>query len=526
MVDEPPMVDSPRRRRRGARGGKKRHKARCAPEIRNDDNEDLCLRIQMEGMESAVGILRVACESLDRLTWKTTLAAIVLAAKKMPVDDRETAQGVDCLLGHLAPNLSKIRDYRTCWQLCWALGKFITIGEHAAPTLIHMCGAQTACWIPLEFTTQMLTNTLWALGRLASDETRRKLYKEEFDQVPRFAVMLVMECTKQVTSLSSQCLSNSLWAVARLHLRCGAAQLFLDAAVEDMCSGRDLCVFTPQALANILWALAELGTSGIFPNQKSRSGDVAVTPERVCAVFARASQERLAEFHPMEIAMLANAMVKLLGQGQSQDASISDCNDLFLAKLAKEAQRRLPDFSAQGVSNIAWALAKRGLLYQRKRCAAAMSFVEAAAQQAFGDLRGFTPQAVANLMWAVVRLRPAPPIVKQFAALVCRDATERISEFRWRDLSGVASALAYGHVRTREGELFAHDLVASATDQCGQLPTQVMLNIALSALRLHVDPVGVTRLVDKIAVHVQVRPLNRADLRQWTEIHKLAAMLT
>jgi len=183
-----------------------------------------------------------------------------------------------------------------------------------------------------------------------------------------------------------------------------------------------------------------------------------------------------------------------------------------------EAQRRLPDFSAQGVSNTAWALAKRGLLNQR--CAAAMSFVEA-----FGDLRGFTPQAVANLMWAVVRLRPAPPIVEQFAAVVCRDATDRISEFRWRDLAGVASALAYGHVRTREGQLFAHDLVASATDHCGELPTQAMLNIAISALRLQVDPVNVTRLVDEIAVHVQVRPLNKADCRQWTEIHRLAAML-
>lgn len=337
--------------------------------------------------------------------------------------------------------------------------------------------------------------------------------------------MLVKECTKQVTSLSSQCLSNSLWSIARLHLRCGAAQLFFDAAVEDMCFGRDLRVFTPQALANIPWALAEIGTSGIFPSQKSRSGDVAVTPEQVCAVFGRASQERLAEFHPMEISMLANAMVKLLGQGQSQDASIPDCNDLFLAELAKEAQRRLPDFSAQGVSNTAWALAKRGLLNQRKRCAAAMSFVEAAAQQACGDLRGFTPQAVANLMWAVVRLRPSPPIVEQFAAVVCRDATDRISEFRWRDLAGVASALAYGHVRTCEGQLFAHDLVASATDHCGELPTQAMLNIALSALRLKVDQVHVTHLVDEIAVHVQVRPLNRADRGQWTEIHRLAAML-
>jgi len=286
--------------------------------------------------------------------------------------------------------------------------------------------------------------------------------------------------------------------------------------------------------------------------------------------IARAAHDRLSEFRPQELSMIGWAFAKLVGRGRAMaeggsrarrnagggfavknPRTSAELRD-FLQDLAAEAERRLPDFSPQSVSNLAWAFATLELLFARDGSgrAPAGDFLVAAMAVAAQQLSSYSPQAVSNLMWAVVRLEvkrgkarltfdPFLPHertqIAAFAAAATRETTVRMLEFDWRDLAGVIVSLAHGHLRIPEALTFATMLVGHAASRCRELTTQMMLNIAQSAVRLGVPREAMQAMVDGIAACVadaaadpmggpgQRPQLNEVDLRQWREVQAWCA---
>jgi type III secretion system FlhB-like substrate exporter len=99
-----------------------------------------------------------------------------------------------------------------------------------------------------------------------------------------------------------------------------------------------------------------------------------------------------------------------------------------------------------------------------------------------------------------------------------REALQRMLIFSWQDLSGVAVALAFGHCKCPDALNFASALVSLASEQCADLSTQAMLNIALSASRIGVPVEAMYPLVSEIRAYVP--RMNHMDLRQWAEIQR------
>jgi len=205
------------------------------------------------------------------------------------------------------------------------------------------------------------------------------------------------------------------------------------------------------------------------------------------------------------------------------------CVNGLLQSLAHEASQRMMEFMPQGVSNIAWSFGTLGLL--GPQYSSTRRFLEDAMRFAGAQLDRYSPQAVANLLWAAVRVPPlqqgagdeedaATAAKFAFAAAAAREATCRMIEFSWRDLAGMCVAFSHGQVKIHETVNFATVVVSHAALHCRQLTTQMMLNIAQSALRLGVGREAMMPFVNAIHGAVQVRGLqfNEVDQRQWDEV--------
>jgi len=343
--------------------------------------------------------------------------------------------------------------------------------------------------------------------------------------------------------MTAQSLSNCLWAVARLEMRGCEVEVFTQRCVHAVCVAEspDIKEFSPQGLTNTLWAIAKM--SGGFTSEE-------INVHSLCSSVILEARPRLAEFQPQELSMLAWAVAKMRGRGPSAGRgrggghvsplhgrfgdAVSLAED-FLVELAEMAHRRLPELAPQGVSNIAWALATANLYSRHSNCQAGgpVGFLLAAATAAEQALAEYPPQAVANLLWAVARLPggassgEASQVASRFAAAAAREATTRIEEFGWQDLSGILVALGQGRYRSPAADCLVVAVVDRAASCARKLTMQVLLNVALSAARLGVPIWCLQPLVDEIASEVQSRPqkLNSMDLRQWAEVQQACRRL-
>lgn len=363
--------------------------------------------------------------------------------------------------------------------------------------------------------------------------------------------------------MAAQCLSNAMWAAARLHLRGNNVGVFLGLCMRELSTERQLAVFTPQGLANVLWALAELRFAGVGLGMQDALAEAAAVQGTLTAVAATASS-RLSYFMPQELSMVAWAHAKLYGRGPLERGNAKnrasgqasrlpvDVQNLLLA-LASESHRRLSELSPQSISNIAWALATLDLVGPRALACLpqgltvvigrddnaantpeqnlAREFLRASLVSAAKQIPDYSPQAVANLMWAAVRLEAhhvkggtsvpdegeVTHEVGRFCAIAAKEATLRMLEFAWRDLAGVAVALAHGHYHSPEGITFMTLLMGHTAAHCRELSPQMMLNIAQSAARLQISRDAMQQMVDGIAASIEARNLrlNEVDHRQW-----------
>ena len=156
------------------------------------------------------------------------------------------------------------------------------------------------------------------------------------------------------------------------------------------------------------------------------------------SALAATSTERLDEFTPRELPVLAWALAKARLQ-------TPESNALF-DSIAKESIKKLSGFSPQGLANLAWSFATAGR--------AAPELFTALATVATQRAADFNPQETANICWAFAALaRPAPEFFNAIAAA----ARPRLEAFAAHELAMLGWAFAVVDAGSAGDVLFGGD---------------------------------------------------------------------
>jgi len=279
--------------------------------------------------------------------------------------------------------------------------------------------------------------------------------------------------------LSSQGVANSLWAVAKLKLDHEVAVPFCVEAARVMVS-----------------------------KQGSQNSNRSADSRFLCS------------FQPQELSMALWACAKIVGRpfGTSLPPQIME----FALAVAEQANIRLKELNSQGLSNLAWAIATLQLTFKD----ASTRFLLSAAGHSASNLASFPPQAIANMCWALARL-PQPTAAAGFFVASAVEARRRTHDFSWQDLAGLVSSMTQAKLaHVPEVVSFAVALVqyCSGEGRCHDIPTQSLLNIALSAARLRIDVAVLTPMAWGVAQAFtnpsRMGRLNDLDLKQWQELQR------
>lgn len=521
----------------GAKTGNRRQRGQDKPQgtFRKEQVEEVGpgIEVYLEGAADVVAVLDRASLHMHCLRVTDAVACLHMLAKHAEAESFGSIHGLPglyqdrqflTLINHLR-NLSKvISTPRLIMRTLWALGKL----GYRSPDVdeVLLCAA-TAAQVQLhQFSSQELSNTLWGLARLSQSlEANSGVSSQKAKAAStRLANAIFQESTPRVSTFSGQCLANSLWALARLEIEGPQAEAFGYACAAQI--HQDMFQeISPQALANSLWALARL---------KMRK-EVTVPFASDVARRMTIGPELIQLFFPQELSMTLWAMAKILGRvggakknwGGPPSLQTSEENLLaitaFASSVAAEASRRMPEFSPQGLSNIAWALSTMDLA----RLQAPRHFILQAASVATPDLRNFPAQAIANFSWALSRLQDGREALSSFGLASAREALARPNDFAWQDLAGLVSSLmGVCDWAQEEVKAFARNVVRRAQGCCNHIGTQALLNIALSAARLGIEKETLTPMAWGIAEAFtrRVNRLNDIDLRQWSEVQRYCGL--
>jgi len=511
--------------------------AACRGYAKKGDTSDLSALVDAlheDSVANADKMLQLTCEHLSTATADDIAAALHLSARRAnPNRLQELGSSADMLaiLKQLRSLSSTFTNGHALARFAWALGKFDAHSEDAEALVSHLCDCPLNSFS--RSTSQDLTNMVWGLARL--HPSAGTSHQPVGVAVANFAAQVLTLCAQRVDKLTPQCISNSLWATARLRITGSSACNFVHLCVNELYGKNDLASFTSQGVSNAVWALAEIHGRGNLIHQPA-----VVQVLEVCERFAAVAQADVVSFQPQELSMLAWGLAKLfgrpprngvnVGKGKgrtNQRKSKMESVDVALVALANEARSRLLDLSAQSISNISWALATRDLLSSSDaRHEPARRFLEEACRVAQKELSTYAPQAIANILWAVVRLgdgrngrSQSESTIHAYSVACAQHATLRMLEFSWRDLAGVAVAFAQCHCTASEVNTFMTLLVGHVAVRCHELNSQAMLNIAQSAARLCTEQQAMQPMVDAIAATIKKRALrlNEVDKRQWDE---------
>jgi len=397
-------------------------------------------------------------------------------------------------------------------KLLWSLGKLEVHGPEVTAALRYVAKSVAANPSLLEqLKPHELSKALWGVARLAPTRGARSRSWARAEE--GLAVAVITEITTRVDALTPQCLSNALWAVARLEGHNSAVQKFARTSAHAFCALPDLSAFTSQGLANVLWAFARLCVT-----LKEAGTSYA---RAVCKAAVMEAYGRLKEFQPQELSMLAWAVAKIHGRGRTSvraTRASSASGDLvnILLRVAEIATEGLANFTPQGISNIAWSLAKMDVLNHTT----AQEFMLTTSAWAAPTLHEYPPQAIANLLWAVGQLPvdvvDENGVLTEIAAAAARQAYQRMQEFGWQDLAGVAVALSHGRHTIPEALAFVAEAMLQAAWYCTE--ARVMLNIALAAARLGMGGQEYQDLVHAIRHTWDPSGWSSEDMRQWAKV--------
>ncbi|KAJ1486562.1 hypothetical protein T484DRAFT_1789163 [Baffinella frigidus] len=181
------------------------------------------------------------------------------------------------------------------------------------------------------------------------------------------ALLAAMQRRATVTAgeFDPQAVGNLLWALATMGERADRGPLEAMQRRATASAGQ----FKPQEVANVLWALAVMG-------ERADRGLLEAMQKRATATAG--------DFSPQNV---ANVLWALATMGESVDRGL-------LEAMGRRATATADDFNSQHVANVLWALATMGESVDR-------GLLEAMQRRAAAVAGEFKPQGVANVLWAL-----------------------------------------------------------------------------------------------------------------------------
>lgn len=468
-----------------------------------------------EGAKSMNEILDVASRCCAQLSCRQVASVLRQVAKSFESESQTAAspellndQRFAALVKRLSETSGSPDAPRLMMHSIWALGK---IGAHG-PEVESVVSSLKSLGLEAckDSTARDISNALWGIAKLASAPG---MDAEAHKDALALAHLLVSENSRWVQSLSAHCLSNTLWALAKLSLK-GPASTFAGACIAQLQS-RPLSSMRPQMLANSLWAVARLSLNR-----------AVATP--FCTDFAcraLASPGALGALSAHELSMVIWAVAKIVPSpvgraGVSGETAVPPHDGVIALAHAVgiEACCRIRDFNPQSLSNIAWAFAAMNLAQR----SASKMFLVSAAKVAGPELHSFSPQAISNLCWAFSKLGNSS-VVASFSTQVAFQAClpARQHEFTWHHKATIIDAMARLKLRnTPEVQQFAVWLAESILGHCSELGTKTLLIVSLALARLGVTAELMQAVVGEITqvLEAQAAHLNDIDARQWREV--------
>ncbi|WP_163387913.1 DUF1601 domain-containing protein, partial [Endozoicomonas acroporae] len=313
------------------------------------------------------------------------------------------------------------------------------------------------------FNTQATVNLLWAVAKLVDNglELEKTAQLKEVVAVLLPHVKVKAESKEEKDHFKPQEVANLLWAVAKLvdnglelekTPRLKEAVAWLLPYVKTYAESKEeKDRFSTQETANLLWAVAKLVDNGLELEKtpKLKEAVVALLPH----VTTKAeSLEETDPFTPQHIANLLWALAKLVDNGLELEKTpkLKEAVVALLPHVTTKAEslEESDPFTPQHIANQLWALAKlvenRWKLEKtsklKKAVVALLPHVQTKAESK-EEKDQFKPQEVANMIWAVTKLGEAIElkVVKSTLASLVGKISENtpLSQGRWMSLWGV-----------------------------------------------------------------------------------------
>ena len=369
-----------------------------------------------------------------------SLTSIQLLYPLRQAKDRDLIRAINALTEALLSNVAQLGEFgnQAVANLLWALAKLVENGLQLdrgglangavtalLPQVVQVASHQ-AGFIP-----QHIANLLWALAKLVENG----LLKLDQGDLANGAVTALLLQVVQVAQLEShqarftpQGVANLLWALAKLvenrllkldqgDLANGAVTALLPQVVQVAQLESHQARFTPQGVANLLWALAKLVENRLLKLDQGGLAYGALTALLPQVVQVAQLESHQAGFKLQEIAILLWALAKLVENGLLQLDQGDLANGALTALLPQVVQvaqvaSHQAGFKPQEIANLLWALAKlvengqlqldQGGLANRTLTALLPQVVQVA--QVESHQAGFIPQHIANLLWALAKL--------------------------------------------------------------------------------------------------------------------------
>eukprot|EP00933_Yihiella_yeosuensis_P058662 TRINITY_DN5929_c1_g1_i11.p1 TRINITY_DN5929_c1_g1~~TRINITY_DN5929_c1_g1_i11.p1 ORF type:complete len:231 (+),score=47.10 TRINITY_DN5929_c1_g1_i11:410-1102(+) len=191
-----------------------------------------------------------------------------------------------------------------------------------------------------EFTVQGLANTMWSMAVL-------RVFAEPFEdnRSSRWWDDASQAISKKKWEFLPQHIANIAWAMAtaRVDDRSeNAADALHSLANEAVCKFGFLA---PQNLANIAWAFARL----------------ASRPEPLVALYPKLTATSLQGFEPQQLSAISWSFARfeeVNPERENESFQVADdLSNILRTHIAVEAKQRISSFSAQGLANLAFAVA-------------------------------------------------------------------------------------------------------------------------------------------------------------------------
>jgi len=262
-----------------------------------------------------------------------------------------------------------------------------------------------------QFSPQDLPLFVWCL-------TKHPLQQHAIDVGPLLS-RVDSRALELVNTIRAQEFALLLYSLAHL----GYTSPALFQGFEKWWSAPMLCEFTPQSLSNVCWAF----------------GKLEVKPTSFFQGLLLEIKRRRREFDHQHISNIVWAHGRLQMQPDPR----------LLGVLTDEVARRAPYFTPQGLSNVAWGLARLDKLTQ--------SLGEGISKAALREIGSFKPQELSNLAWAFGKARlPQEALLPQ----VSEEARKKAGDFTPQNISNLLWAFAtLGVLRADHVQVFAPQIL-------------------------------------------------------------------